>query len=132
MSEPNQKDAELLIQLYSIGMSPENLKVWNWVFELEEQKYEDFIKKNPIGSEGWNNFISIAGYYEMVGVLVKYGTINEDMVLDYHSIVWNKLGPLVKGLQKERESPRFFENYEYLAKKKTEWAKTHPAGYKMQ
>ena len=64
MSEPNQKDAELLIQLYSIGMSPENLKVWNWVFELEEQKYEDFIKKNPIGSEGWYNFLSIAGFYK--------------------------------------------------------------------
>ena len=100
--------------------------VWNWVFELEEQKYENFIKKNPIGSEGWNNFLSIAGFYEMVGVLVKYGTINEDMVLDFHSTVWNKLGPLVKGLQKERESPRILENYEYLAKRKAEWLKEHP------
>lgn len=126
MSEPTQKDAELMIQLYSIGFSPEMRKVWNWVIELEEQKYEDFIKKNPIGSEGWNNFLSIAGYYEMVGVLVKYGTINEDMVLDFHSTVWSKLGPLVKGFQKERESPRFFENYEYLAKRKAEWLKEHP------
>jgi len=132
MSEPNQKDAELMIQLYTIGHSPEMRKVWNWVLELEKQEYEDFIKKNPIGSEGWNNFLSIAGFYEMVGILVKYGTINEDMVLDFSSLVWNKLGPLVKGFQKERKSPRFFENYEYLAKKKAEWEKTHPAGYKMQ
>ena len=126
MSEPNQKDAELLIQLYSIGFSPEMWKAWYWVLELEEQSYEEFIKENPIGSEGWYNFTSIAGYYEMVGVLVKYGTINEDMALDFHSIVWNKLGPLVKGFQKERESPRFFENYEYLAKKKAEWLEEHP------
>ena len=132
MSEPTQKDAELMIQLYSIGRSPEMRKAWNWVIELEEQKYEDFIKENPIGSEGWNNFISFAGYFEMLGVLVKYGTINEDMVLDFYSTRWNTLGPLVKGFQKERESPRYFENYEYLAKKKTEWVKTHPAGYKMQ
>ena len=62
----------------------------------------------------------------MVGVLVKYGMINEDMVLDFHSTVWNKLGPLVKGFQKERESPRFFENYEYLAKRKAEWLIEHP------
>jgi len=132
MSEPNQKDAELMIQLYTINHSPEMRKTWNWVLELEEQEYEDFIKKNPIGSEGWNNFLSIAGFYEMVGFLVKYGTINEDIVLDFSSLVWNKLGPLVEGFQKERKSPRFFENYEYLAKKKAEWVKTHPAGYKMQ
>lgn len=132
MSEPNQKDAELMIRLFSIFQNPVMRKAWNWVFELEEQEYEDFIKKNPIGSEGWNNFLSIAGFHEMVGILVKYGTINEDMVFDFISTRWNKLGPLVKGLQKERESPRLFENYEYLAKKKTEWAKTHPAGYKMQ
>ncbi len=126
MPEPTRKDADLMIQLYSIGFSQEMRNVWNWVLELEEQKYEDFIKKNPIGSEGWNNFLSIAGFYEMVGVLVKYGTINEDMVLDFHSTVWNKLGPLVKGLQKERESPRLLENYEYLAKRKAEWLKEHP------
>ena len=131
MSEPTQKDAELLIRLWENGNHPERRKAWYWAMELEEQSYEEFIKENPIGSDGWDNFISIAGYFEMVGVLVKYGTINEDMVLDLHSLVWDKLGPLVKGFQKERESPRYFENYEYLAKKKTEWAKTHPAGYKM-
>jgi len=131
MSEPTQKDAELLIRLWENGNRPERRKAWYWAMELEEQSYEEFIKENPIGSDGWDNFISIAGYFEMVGVLVKYGTINEDMVLDSHSLVWDKLGPLVKGFQKERESPRYFENYEYLAKKKTEWAKTHPAGYKM-
>ena len=126
MTKPNQKDAELLIRLGMIGLSPEMRMTWNWVLELEEQSYEDFIKENPIGSDGWNHFLSIAGYYEMVGVLVKYSTINEDMVLDNHALMWNKLGPLVKGFQKQRESPRIFENYEYLAKRKAEWLKEHP------
>ena len=130
MTKPNQKDAELLIRLWEMCFNPEMRKTWTWVIELEEQKYEDFIKKNPIGSDGWDHFLSIAGYYEMVGILVKYGTINDDMVLDLHTLMWNKLGPLVKGFQKERESPRFFENYEYLAKKKAEWAKDHPPLFK--
>ncbi len=56
----------------------------------------------------------------MVGLLIKYDSMNEDMVLDLHWTVWDKLGPLVKGFQKARESPRFFENYEYLAKRKAE------------
>ena len=92
--------------------------------------YEDFIKENPIGSDGWDHFLSIAGYFELVGILVKYGTINDDMVLDFHGLMWNKLGPLVKGFQKEREWPRFFEHYEYLAKRKAEWLKEHPPLYK--
>jgi hypothetical protein len=131
MSEPTQKDAELLIRLWENGNSPERRKAFYWAMELEEQSYEEFIKENPIGTDGWDNFILCAGYFEMVGILVKYGPINEDMVLDLHYLLWDKLGPLVKGFQKERGSPRFLENYEYLAKKKTEWAKTHPAGYKM-
>ena len=126
MSEPNQKDAELLIRLWEMGHSPEMRKTWNWVMELEKQSYEEFIKENPIGSNGWNHFLSIAGFYEMVGVLIKYGTMNEDIVLDSHSTAWDKLGPLVKGLQKERESPRLLENYEYFAKRKSEWVKEHP------
>ncbi len=130
MTKPNQKDAELLIRLWENGNRPERRKAWYWAMEVEEQSYEDFIKENPIGSDGWNHFLSLAGYYEMVGILVKYGTINDDMVLDFHALMWNKLGPLVKGLQKERESPRFFENYEYLAKKQAEWAKDHPPLYK--
>lgn len=56
-----------------------------------------------------------------------HGTINEDMVLDFHSTVWYKLGPLVKGFQNERESPRFFENYEYLDRRKAEWLKEYPS-----
>jgi len=126
LSEPNQKDAELLIRLWEMGHSPEMRKTWNWVMELEKQSYEEFIKENPIGSNGWNHFLSIAGFYEMVGVLIKYGTMNEDIVLDSHSTAWDKLGPLVKGLQKERESPRLLENYEYFAKRKSEWVKEHP------
>ena len=101
-------------------------ETWNWVLELEKQSYEDFIKENPIGSDGWDHFLSLAGYYELVGILVRYGTINEDMVLDFHGLMWNKLGPVVKGFQKEREWPRFFEHYEYLAKRKAEWIKDHP------
>jgi len=126
MSKPTQKDAELMIELFALGFTPEMKKAWNWVIELKKQKYEDFIKKNPIGSEGWNNFTSIASVLELVGILVKYGTINEDMTFDCWYTAWEKLGPLVKGFQKETGQPRFFENYEYLAKKSEEWRKQHP------
>ena len=33
-------------------------------------------------------------------MLVKYGTINEDLALDFWYTLWDKLGPIVKGYQK--------------------------------
>jgi len=126
MSKPTQKDAELLMRLYELGHSPDMYRTWEWVMMLKEQTYEDFIKENPMGSEGFFRFHSICGFYEMVGILLKYGAMNEDMVMDFHSTVWNKLGPIVKGLRKEFGSQRLFENYEWLAKRKAEWVKEHP------
>jgi hypothetical protein len=129
MTKPNQKDAELLIRLQSARGTPEMFKAFNWAMTLEEKDYEEFEKKYPRGSEGYTNFIRIASQFELIGVLVKYGTINEDLVLDFYYDFWDKLGPIVKGFQKARGSPRWFENYEYLAKKKAEWVKDHPAIY---
>jgi hypothetical protein len=45
------------------------------------------------------------------------------MVHDMFALFWDQLGPLVKGMQKALGSPGWFENYEYLAKKKEEWSK---------
>jgi hypothetical protein len=107
--------------LWQMGHSHEMRKVWDWSMQLKPTSWDEFIKDNPVGSEGWINFMEIGGFYEMVGVLVKYKTINESMVLDAHNMVWDKLGPLVKGLQSAYGSPAILENYEYLAKRKENW-----------
>jgi hypothetical protein len=52
MTKANQKDAELLINLYSTMINAKLMKSFTWLMELEKQSYEEFIKKNPIGSEG--------------------------------------------------------------------------------
>ena len=62
---------------------------------------------------------------DLLRILVKYGTINDDMVLDWLATFWDKLGPLVKGMQKAMGSPAWLENYEYLATRKEEWNKKH-------
>jgi len=123
MVKPTHKDGEMLIQLYTFSHTKEMMETFNWVMKLEKTTYDEFIKKNPIGSLEYSHFMRIAGFYELVGVLVKYETINEDIVLDMFALFWNKLGPLVKGMQKAMGSPSWFENYEYLAKRNEEWQK---------
>ncbi len=127
MSKPTQKDAELLIRLHVIRNTPEMKESVNYVFGLEEPNYEDFSKENPVGSDGANHLASVGTFFELVGVLVKYGTINEDLVFDkYGNMFWPKLGPIVKGIRKAMGMPRLWENWEYLAKGKAEWIKEHP------
>jgi len=130
MSKPTQKDAELMIRLATLNRSPVMMESWKWYVGLEEQSYEDFIKENPVGSDGWMHFSLIAGFYELLGALVKYGTINEELVLDCYALAWDKLGPIVKGARKDSENPRLYENYEYLEKKNIEWRKEHPPLFK--
>ena len=123
MAKPTPKDGEMLIQLYTAINTKEIMDADNWAMKLEKTTYEEFTKKHPIGSQEYGYFMRVASFYELVGVLVKYETINEDIVHDMFALFWDKLGPLVKGMQKAMGSSGWFENYEYLAKKKEEWNK---------
>ncbi len=127
MSEPTQKDAELMIRLHTLAFSPEMKESWNYVFGLKKQSYEDFSKENPMGSDGANHFFSIGTFFNTVGILVKYGTIHEDLVFSkWGTSSWDKLGPMVKEARKAMKAPRFWENWEYLANRQAEWIKEHP------
>ena len=126
MSKPTQKDAELMIRLETLRRSPDMMESGKWLMGLKEQSYEDFIEENPVGSDGWMHFYSIASFFEVVGALVRQDTINENLVLNTWGIPWDKLGPIVKGFQKARGRPKLYENFEYLAKKKADWIKEQP------
>ncbi len=123
MPKPTQKDAELMIQLYSQISDMKSFQSFIWAWNLEEMDYHEFAEKYPVGSDGYNHFMQVCTYYELVGTLLKYGTINEDIVLDFHDLIWNKLGKIVKGMQEAFDSPALFENYEWLAQRKSEWVK---------
>ena len=124
MTKPTKEDADLLIKIHSIVAN--FVDSWQWLFGLEKLDYETFMNKYPIGSEGFGHFLKVASTYELMGTLVYYDAINEDLVLDMYGFYWNKLGPIIEGFRKATGSPRYFENYEVLAKKNQEWLKKHP------
>ena len=123
--KPTKEDADLLIKIHSIVAK--FVDSWQWLLGLEKLDYETFINKYPIGSEGFSHFLKVASTYELMGTLVYYDAINEDLVLDMYGFYWDKLGPIIEGFRKATGSSRYFENYELLAKKKDqEWVKKHP------
>lgn len=128
MSKPTQKDAELFLKLYEIFRYDDELKkAFRWFRSLEKMSYEEFKSKYPVDSEGDWNFHLVAGYFEMLGVIVNNGLLNEHLIFDMlGSLQWSKAEPIIHGVRKDREWPRYFENYEVLAKKYPEWAKKNP------
>ncbi|MFX1589769.1 MAG: hypothetical protein ACFFC1_16590 [Promethearchaeota archaeon] len=129
MSKPTREDASLFLQLYSIMINDEDMvKAGRWVFnELDKKSFDEFRSKYPKGSEGWKNFQTFGGYMEFLSTLVNRELISEDLIFDlWGSLSWEKLEPIVQGMRKEIEIPRYLENYEVLAKRYPAWAEKNP------
>jgi Domain of unknown function (DUF4760) len=76
--------------------------------------------------------VMVANGYEQLGILVKRGVVDKDMLLDAYAWVilanWKKMEP---GLALSREvtgSNAIWENFEYLAVISEDWVKEHAGG----
>lgn len=129
MSRPTREDASLFLQLFSLMVNDKDMdKASKWVFEeLDKKSYDDFKSKYQKGSEGYRNFQTFAGYMEILSTFVNRELISEDLVFDlWGSLTWEKLEPIVHGMRKDIEMPRYLENYEVLAKRYPAWAERNP------
>ncbi|MHA2022012.1 MAG: DUF4760 domain-containing protein, partial [Candidatus Thorarchaeota archaeon] len=96
MSQPTTADAELLIQIFAIFRSDEEVIEANWwvIEKLDVQNYDEFKSKHPMGSEGDRKVKTFAMYGELTGLLVNRGLLSEDLVFDWlGDLTWIKVGP---------------------------------------
>jgi hypothetical protein len=129
IAKPTKEDASLLVQIFAVGTKDEKFqKASDWFFfNMNETNYDDFKQKYPMGSEGYTNFMKITNYAELVGVLVNREVLSEDLVLEtYGDMMWEKAKPIVYGLRKDLNMPRFLENFEACALRYPKWAENHP------
>lgn len=134
MPKPTKADAGLLLQFFNtMAVDEDAKKAMFWLWEMPPVKsYKEFLQKYPVGSEGYKHFMTMAMYYETLGVLVYYKLLHEDLVFDAFALMWNKAEPVVKSMQKEFKLPKMFENYEWLGKRAIEWNKKHPPKFSKQ
>jgi len=129
MSKLSKDDAELFVQIFKTMRNDEDCKkaMW-WVHEApEDQSYEDFKAKNPIGSEGYRNFITHGIYAEVIGTLVNKGLLSEDLVFEtFGDFSWKKLKAIAQGMRKDWNRPRLWENHEIFAHKLIKWDENNP------
>jgi hypothetical protein len=120
---PTYQDAEIILKLYEQFESDRLCAAKKWfASEWQASTYEEFIAQFPRGSEGFSRFLTLYGFFEMVGVLHKNGLVHPDLLFDmwYINGFYSKLYPIIDGWRKKGDA-HVAENFELLALAELEW-----------
>lgn len=108
------RQAQLLMSLYETYRSQEFRNQWTSVLKQEWTDFDDFwdkygLENNP---EEWSNWQALASFFHGVGILVKKGLIEievlEELLAPTVLMGWVVMGPILKGFEGyiERDSVR--------------------------
>jgi hypothetical protein len=102
---------------------------WFWGQQYKETtSYEEFRNKHPQGSKGAQLFERFTSKFELAGVLIEYGFLDESLYFDRYGAVqteWENSKSVIYGIRKEWNYPRFRENFELLAIRGRKWLESH-------
>lgn len=125
----NTLNTEILIKLYNIYDGHRDAILW-FLEELDVDSYEEYIQKYGGSSIQRSYFIAVCGFFELSGVIIKYGMINPEIYFDMFNPTpfWNKAKSVVEGMRKKR--PHIYENFEKLNNNRIRWTKNRDSGKK--
>jgi hypothetical protein len=102
---------------------------WFWGQQYKEIiNFEEFRNKYPQGSRGAQLFERFTSKFELAGILIEYGFLDENLYFDRYGdiqIEWENSKSVIYGIRKEWNYPRFRENFELLAIRGRKWSETH-------
>jgi hypothetical protein len=122
-SNPKKTDnTDTLLKLYQIYDNHRNAILW-FLEELEANDYKEYLERYSGASSERSHFIAVCGFFELSGVLVSYGLIDQNLYFDIFNPTpfWNKAKPIVEGMRTKR--PHIYENFELLNNKRLSWTK---------
>jgi Domain of unknown function (DUF4760) len=80
----------------------------------------------------WSEIVRVANFYETMGLLVKSGLADKNLVLDMFSANiltnWKRLSALIGLNRNVAQDNSIWENFEYLAVLSQDWEVAHPNG----
>jgi hypothetical protein len=102
---------------------------WFWGQQYKEIiNFEEFRNKYPQGSRGAQLFERFTSKFELAGILIEYGFLDENLYFDRYGdiqIEWENSKSVIYGIRKEWNYPRFRENFELLAIRGRKWSESH-------
>jgi hypothetical protein len=114
------RKAQLFMGLYEAYKSPEFrnqlLEIYNMNWESIEDAYQKYSgEHNPQAMATIN---SVAAYFTGVGILVKRGLIDIELVDEMLSYViiaqWEKLEPIIMDIRRRSGTSKIYNNFEYI------------------
>ncbi len=127
------RQTQLLMNLYETYRSPIFRKQTDDVMHrMEWDNYEDFLTKYAANtnSEERTSWFSVATFYEGLGVLVKRKLIDLSIVEDLLGLsiqrAWERIGPIETRSRKQMNSPRLFNDFEFLYNELMKYYAKHP------
>ena len=118
----NTSNTDTLLNLYQIYDNHRNAILW-FLGGLDAKDYDEYLEKYPGASSERSYFISVCGFFELSGVLVSHGLMDQNLYFDTFDPTpfWNKAKPIVEGMRTKR--PHIYENFELLNNKRLSWTK---------
>ena len=113
---------DTLLKLYQIYDDHRDARLW-FLEGLGASNYDEYREKYYGASMERSNFIAVCGFFELSGVLVNHGLVDQDLYFDIFNPTpfWNKAKPIIEGMRIDR--PYIYENFESLNSKRLTWKK---------
>ena len=123
-SNVKANDVDTLLKLYEIYDNHRNARLW-FLEGLDAADYNEYRKKYSGASMERCHFIVVCGFFELSGVLVNHGLVDQNLYFDIFNPTpfWNKAKPIVEGMRSKRSDPFYYENFESLNDKRLSWKK---------
>jgi hypothetical protein len=120
-----------LTELYSTNYDFEASE-WFWS-KLHQNEIpstiEEFEKKYPQGGREFQLFERFTSKFELAGLLLEHGFLDENLYFERYGGLqaeWERSKPIIYGIRKQWNEPRFRENFELLTKRGRKWLDKHP------
>jgi hypothetical protein len=107
------RQTQMLMELYAAYRDPEFANAWGEIMDQEFTDFDDFWQKygNESNREAWNRWQSVARLFNGIGVLVKKGMVDIDLVEELLAVIilvsWNKMSPILYGFREWTKTQPF-------------------------
>ncbi|HEX7257679.1 MAG TPA: DUF4760 domain-containing protein [Nitrososphaeraceae archaeon] len=94
---------------------------------------DEFESKFPQGSKEFQLFERFTSKFELSGLLIEYGFLDENIYFDRYGGLqkeWEIAKPIIYGIRKQWDNPHFRENFEILAIRGKSWIESHSSKIK--
>jgi hypothetical protein len=116
------RQTQLFMQLFALYNNKDFMNDFAKVaYDIEYQGLDEWTRKYGSAGdrEAWASWARVGRFFDGVGILVRRGLIDVDLVVaELRELIlfsWDKMKPWVYEVREEMRSPHTWENFEYLA-----------------